>query len=99
MASQSAIQFQVDETTNRWLSADPFQLRVAWTVLRGWNEVPALLEKYSITYLMGLEMIGAPLANSIPCGSLRVLLEVGLDHQMPFAFQAKEWGLYSAGSE
>jgi putative heme degradation protein len=66
-----------------WPQKEIEQLRADWSNLIIGEGIYRFLELNGISYLQLLEMLGAPLARPLPKGSLRVLLEVGMDHILP----------------
>jgi len=68
------------------LPLDFDHLKLQWAILRDWKDIPGLIHHYGISYDMVLHRLGQPLARRVPPGSLRLLLEVGDDHMLPFWF-------------
>jgi putative heme degradation protein len=60
------------------------QLRQEWVKLTSGQGIRRLLEEYGTSYLKLLERLAPTQARPLPKGSLRILLEVGMDHLLPF---------------
>ena len=63
---------------------DTGRLRMDWTRLNSSEGIHAVLNEHGLNYRESLKGLGAPLARRTPQGSFRVLMEVGMDHMMPF---------------
>jgi putative heme degradation protein len=75
-----------------WPLKEVEQLRQGWSNLMNGEGIQQFLEKNGISYLQLLKMLGDPLARPLPKGSLRILLEVRMDHILPFRIVSHSTG-------
>jgi putative heme degradation protein len=90
---QPVIQIKTKRTEAEWPAREIEQLRQEWSNLISTEEIQPFLDKNDISYQQLLNQLGSHLARPLPKGSLRILLEVGMDHLIPFRIIS-----YSSGS-
>jgi putative heme degradation protein len=91
--NQPFIQVNANHSEPKWPAREVEQLRQEWSNLMSGERIQAFLDKNEIGYQQLLCQLGSHQARPLPKGSLRILLEVGMDHLLPFRIIT-----YSSGS-
>ena len=80
---QPLVTISPTSTVPEWPQKDIEQLRQDWSNLMSGEEIQSFLDQNNIGYQQLLNKLGSPVARPFPKGSLRILLEVGMDHILP----------------
>jgi putative heme degradation protein len=91
--AQSVVLINQRKVKPGWPQIEVEQLREDRTNLITGEGIHRLLELNGISYLRLLKLLGAPLVRPLPKGSLRVLLEAGMDYILPLRIASHSDGV------